>query len=173
MATGAVTPSLYQGEAPGKLAVSQDGQFLYMGLARSSAVFRITIDSGTIGARLLLGDDPLQDPVVASGLEVVPGRPEAVVVSTHAVRNGYNRGIAVFDNGIRRPQTIATDTSNGSFNIGFAGDDATLAATSPDGFQTFSVDATGVKVSTASLSHNGQLFEAWSLRASSPTSGYS
>ncbi|MCX6556771.1 MAG: hypothetical protein NTW95_04980, partial [Candidatus Aminicenantes bacterium] len=69
---------------PGKLALSEDGQFLYLGLAQTSLVYRISPDSGAIDFRLWLGNDPNFGPYLPFDLAVLPGRPQSVAVSAIA-----------------------------------------------------------------------------------------
>src|SRR5262245_41912042 len=56
--TGAVGPSIPIGVAPGKLALSDDGQFLYVALDGPGAVRRLHIPTLTAGPQFAVGSDP-------------------------------------------------------------------------------------------------------------------
>lgn len=97
--TGSITGSVFVGSEPGRMARSDNGQYLYVGLNGASAVRRVTL--ATLGAGLqwsLLGGE------VAGDIAVLPGMPVAVAVSRH--RPGYSpplEGVTIYDDGVARP----------------------------------------------------------------------
>ncbi|HEX8293449.1 MAG TPA: hypothetical protein VF570_16935, partial [Pyrinomonadaceae bacterium] len=91
-ATGAVTRSVVVGSQPNRLAVSGDGQYVYVGLDGERAVSRVGVAGDfTAGPKFSVGDVPAAD------ISVMPGAPGTVAVS-----HPY-RGIAVYENGVQRP----------------------------------------------------------------------
>src|SRR5262245_42903650 len=79
--TGAVGPSIPIGVAPGKLALSDDGQFPYVALDGPAAVRRFHIPTLTPGLQFVVGSDPLLGTMSAQDMAVLPGRPESVAVT--------------------------------------------------------------------------------------------
>ena len=56
--SGATGPSVYIGSEPNKLALSHDGEYLYIGLDGAAAVRRFHIPTLTAGLQFTLGSDP-------------------------------------------------------------------------------------------------------------------
>ena len=96
-ATGAVTSSTFVGTDPNRLAVSKDGQYVYVGLDGERAVLRLDAATRTAGLKFSLGDYPAGD------IAVMPGAPGTV-----AVTHPYS-GAAVYDEGVRRPLVANSD----------------------------------------------------------------
>jgi hypothetical protein len=101
--TGVIGPAVFIGSDPGGLALSDNGQYLYVALAGSASIRRFDIWTGTAGLQFSLGSS--YGPNYVEDMAVLPGRPESIVVSK------YNAGIsprhvhvAVYDNGIQRPK---------------------------------------------------------------------
>ncbi|HEV2860519.1 MAG TPA: Calx-beta domain-containing protein [Pyrinomonadaceae bacterium] len=148
-ATGALGASVFVGSEPNKLAISDDGQALYVGLDGASSVRRVDVASRTAGAKFGLGSDQFSGSTFTAGdLAVVPGNPNAVAVAR--IRSGQSppgTGVAVYDNGVQRPN-VAGSSGSGPSNIAFGATASTLYGSFPfSGFlQKMSVDASGVTV---------------------------
>ena len=119
--TGAIGTPLYVGESPSKLALSDDGHYLHVGLNTPKAVQRIDLDTLAADLRFSLGSDPQRGPRSLIDLEAVPGSPGSVAVAT-TVGLPYYR-VAVYDNGVERPQTFDVYGDD----LAFAGSSAQLA----------------------------------------------
>ena len=103
-ATGAVSSSTVVGSSPNKLAISDDGQYVYVALDGESAVRRFETATRTAGLKFSLGGG------VASDLSVMPGSPNTVAVSnTHS-------GVAVYDDAVRRQQLTHSDVGGVEFS---------------------------------------------------------
>lgn len=143
--TAEVAFSLYVGEEPGRMALSDDGSLLYVVLAGRHAVRRVDLASRTTGLAYPLGTAPDGTALDAADLGVLPGQPNAVVVSI-AERYGSSVRIAVLDDGIPRPE-VASWMAYGS-RIAIA-DAATVFARSQasttDELRRLSVDERGVR----------------------------
>jgi DNA-binding beta-propeller fold protein YncE len=99
--TGSITGSVFVGSEPGRLARSDNGQYLYVGLNGASAVRRVEMASLTPGLQWSLPSGQ-----VAGDLEVAPGQPNTVAVSRH--RPGISPpldGVTIYDAGVARPNS--------------------------------------------------------------------
>ena len=94
------------GSNPGRLALSSNGQYLYVALDGVGAVRRVNLATQTAG---------LQFPVGAAGgatlyvedMEVVPGRPDLVAISRQDPRfNPRHRGVVVYRDGVPLAKTV-------------------------------------------------------------------
>src|SRR5688572_20416547 len=145
--TGIVSTPVFVGSDPSRLAVSTNNQFLYVGLDGTSAVRRFDLQSQTPGLQFPLGITS-NGPLIASDIEVQPGNPSVVVV---ARRNKFFspsfEGLAVYDNGVKRPNE--TQSHTGSNAIDFGGSSSVLYGLDTfvsGGFQKLSLDSSGVTV---------------------------
>lgn len=150
-ASGTVVRSAFVGSEPARIARSDDGQFLYVGLNGASAVRRVELATLTPGLQW-----SLEGGQVAGDLEVMPGRPRTVAVSRQ--RPGYSpplEGVTIYDDGVPRPQSSAGHT--GGNRIEFLESPSVLYGynNSHTGFEFFTmgVDAAGVRhtVTTSGL----------------------
>ncbi len=74
---GAIGPSVFIGSEPGKLAISDDGQFLYVALDGTATVRRFDIVSQTPGLQFPLGGESFYGPYMLRTLRfsrAIPGR---------------------------------------------------------------------------------------------------
>ncbi|MBB4634412.1 IPT/TIG domain-containing protein [Longimicrobium terrae] len=140
---GTVAGSVFVGSEPGRVARSDDGQFLYVGLDGASAIRRVDLPSLTPGIQWSLTGGQ-----VAGDLEVLPGRPRSVAVSRH--NRGYSPpldGVTIYDDGVARPQSSPGHT--GGNRIEFLESSSVLYGfnNAHTGFEFFTmgVDAAGVR----------------------------
>ena len=93
---------VFVGSEPNKLAISDNGQLIYVGLDGAKAIRRFDVPSHTPG---------LQFPVdslgqnVAVDLAVAPGQPQTVAAARGNNPNASDGGVAVYDDGVQRPNT--------------------------------------------------------------------
>ncbi len=144
---GEIVSSVFVGSEPATLALSDNGQFLYVGLNGASAIRRVSLPSLTAGLQFEVGSDPSFGPMRAEDIEVQPGSPNVIAVSlwrpSVSPRHG---GVAIFDNGVRRPNL--TQEHTGSNRIEFSANPGVLYGynneTTEFGFRTLHVDSQGV-----------------------------
>lgn len=152
--TGNVGPFVPVGVQPNKLAVSQDGQFLYVGLDGVGAVRRTQLPGLIPGPTFSLGTGAMAGcptaPLVVDDMEVVPGFPLSVAVARKYTGgcSPWHFGVAVFDDGIQRPAiTPARPLAN---IIEFSGSSATLygldGESDASDFTTIGVDSSGATI---------------------------
>jgi sugar lactone lactonase YvrE len=143
--TGTIGASTFVGSEPNKLALSDDGQVLYVNLDGAKAVRRFDTATKTPGTQFTIGVDRPTD------MEVVPGSPQSLAVSRGSTF-GTNGGVAVYDNGVQRPNT--SNGSGGFFSsfigpIEFGASPAKLYGynSNSSGFEItkMEVDASGIK----------------------------
>lgn len=100
--TGEIEASVFVGSEPDVLAISDDGQYLYVGLDGAAAVRRYDIAARSAGLQFSLGTGN-HGPSYAEDIEVLPGNANAVAISLY--RKGVSPrhdGIAIYDDGVRR-----------------------------------------------------------------------
>ena len=124
--SGAIERYIPVGSTPNRMAVSGDGQYLYVALDGDQAIARIKLQDLTLDGRfdLGVGFGTLSQQVV--DLAVAPGRPSTVAVVLGNELRGDS--IAVFDDGVKRP-TVAR---LGAQRVAFGRDASSLYAIDPD-----------------------------------------
>ena len=147
--TGSVGPPISVGIDPAKLARSDNGQFLYVGLDGENAVQRINLATQTAQPKFSLGSDLLFGPFFVEDMEVLPGSPQSIAISRKykTVSPGH-AGVAIYDNGVQRPTTTPGHT--GSNVIEFSALSSRLYGYNQEstefGFRRMTVDGSGVTV---------------------------
>ena len=134
--TRTVTKRLVVGEAPSEFAVSDDGQFLYVGLNGESAVRQVGLASFTLGLKWSL---PATH--VVGDMVVMPGSPRTVAI---APRNAHpvDTRFVIYQDGVPLPQSAPTLL--GADYLVTLGAPDTLYGHSFD-FATFAVDQSGIR----------------------------
>ena len=123
---GRVETSYYLGDDPAHLAVSSDGQFIYIGFNGTNVFRRFNLTTRTIDLQVGLAG--------TTDVAAFPGLPHAV-----AVNNG---GVAIFDDGVQRSNTYPF---GGLLVAGSANELFTMGGGYPAApFARLTVDASGV-----------------------------
>jgi hypothetical protein len=137
--TATIVASTFVGGDPGKVALSSNGQFLYVGLNGVSAVRRVELPALTPGLQWSLPSGQ-----VAGDLAVMPGQPNTVAVSRHS--QGLE-GVTIYDEGVARP--ISSPGIIGGNRIEFLETASVLYGfnnrSSAYEFFTIGIDATGAR----------------------------
>ena len=146
--TGQITKSVFVGSEPEIMAVSDDGQYLYVSLRGAFSVRRVNLGSFTAGLEFAVGSGSLGNTIVEEIL-VVPGAPRKVVFSKRNLCcSPRHEGVFVFDDGVQLPNRTPGHT--GSNAIAFAGRSASLLYGYNNeggaGFFTMIVDDAGVRI---------------------------
>ena len=105
--TGTLLRSLFVGSQPNKLAVSDTGSHLYVGLDGAAAVARINLATFTVDLQFPVGVDPFDGPLLPHDLAVQPGNPNVLAVVRKPGNSSATRGVAIFDSGVIRPATTS------------------------------------------------------------------
>jgi sugar lactone lactonase YvrE len=143
--SGQVRDQIPIGSEPYTLALSDDNQYLYVGLNGATAIRRIDLSSNTVDLTISLVDGR-GGSYSAVAIVVVPGEPQTIVVG-QAPKSSANpeERVVVYSNGQKRPQ-VGINRLIGGNGLVFCDDRATLYAT--DGGQllmTFAFTADGVQ----------------------------
>ncbi len=164
--TGTLGPVISVGNEPVKLAISDNRQFLYVGLDGEASVQRIDLATQTARLKFSLGSDPSIGPFFVEDMEVLPGSPQSIAVSRK-----YNNvsprhaGVAVYDNGVQRLATTLGHT--GSNVIEFSALSSRLYGynqeTTEFGYRRMTVDASGVTVLDVFDSFMGDLISGFGV----------
>jgi hypothetical protein len=93
--TGQVGFSRFIGSEPHKIAISDDGQTLWVHLDGAHAVRGFDVVTESPGLQFDTGAQFARD------MKVVPGHPESVAITAFVPNNG----VAIYDNGVKRPNT--------------------------------------------------------------------
>jgi DNA-binding beta-propeller fold protein YncE len=118
--TGDLLGAIFVGSSPGTLAVSDDGETLYVALDGAFSVRRVDLATGTAGATFPLGEDRFFGPFRTEDIEVAPGNPDRIVAALTRPASPRHAGVAVFDDGVKRP--LMTRDHTGSNRIEFTDD---------------------------------------------------
>ena len=116
--TGEVGPATFVGSDPNKLALSDDGSTLYVGLDGAGAVAQVDWAARTVTRTIYLA--PYSGyRTQASDIEVAPGQPGRVVVSPVApgLSPGF-AGLVVFENGVALPKVTGGHTGSAAIEFG-------------------------------------------------------
>ena len=147
---GSIGSSIFVGSEPSKLARSDNGQYLYVGLDGSSAVRRVNLATQTADLQFSLGTGIISSgqPNLVADIEVAPGNAQEVAVSMrNTCCSPSHEGVAIFDDGIKRGPVFPLETQSNV--IEFSASAATLYGLDTDTsgqtiFHTMNVTPTGV-----------------------------
>lgn len=100
------------GAEPNRLALSDDGKYVYVGLDGKGTVQRLLLPGLTADITITLGSDPQLGNYHALDLQVAPGAPKTIAVSKGASNSIIiaQGGIAIYDDAVQRP-TVVTPTT--------------------------------------------------------------
>lgn len=145
-----ITSSFYVGSEPDPMALSSDGNTLFVGLDGSGTVAQVNLQSQSVTYATSLGFDPLAGPMIAQYLAANPANPNVVAVSRLA-------GVILLDHGTELPNISASPfNSINSIAFGSSGTDLYGYDNTDTGFYFYrmNVNSTGVALVDA----HGRLF---------------
>lgn len=153
VATGQIGTPIFVGNAPNRIEISDDGTFLYVGLDNNGSVKRIDLSTMMVDLEFFLGSDNCGLYLVED-LVVLSGQPESVAISRRNTGcSPRHEGVAIYDNGIIRPNTSQDHT--GSNSIEPSNSPTTLYGYNNEstefGFRHLHVDAQGVQEESVTL----------------------
>ncbi len=145
--TASVVSYLWVGSEPRRLALSDDGQYLYVGLDGAAAVRRVNLTTQTPEIQFTLGSDSFLGPMYADDIEVMPGSPHTVAIARR--NQGFSprhMGVAIYDDGVMRPTTTPGHTGADVIEFGSTPDMlyGYNNETTEYGFRRMRVDESGV-----------------------------
>jgi uncharacterized repeat protein (TIGR01451 family) len=128
--SGIFDPRVATAIEPAKVAVSDDGQYLYAGINNDNSIQRINLSSRLVDLKFPTGLNYVAD------MAVLPGSPHAVAVTAHTT-------FAVYDDGTRRPNTVAPGAYNFQYYLALSGTNTLAYEGMPDGLRTIAIDSSG------------------------------
>jgi hypothetical protein len=140
--TSALGAPVFIGSDPGKLEITDNGQYIYAALNGAASIRRFDVATQTAGLQFSLGSSPYWGPRFPKDLAVLPNSPETIVVATYyPYISPSGAGVWIYDNGVARPNL-------GSGNVIAASDTAPTVygynnETSGFEFYRMPVDANG------------------------------
>jgi hypothetical protein len=120
--TGTIGPSIPVGSEPNKLALSDTGEYLYVGLDGLPGVVRVHLPTRTVGTPFTLGNPGWPfGPRYAEDMVVLAGSPDVVAVSRHYLGlSPRHAGVAIYDNGVERSNATPGHTGANAIEPGAA-----------------------------------------------------
>lgn len=105
-ATGEIGIAGFAGSEPTYSAVTEDGQYLYVGLEGSNSIRRMTLPDLGQDIEIPMGSYP-QGPLFAGEILAIPGAPDSIAVLRNASQNlTATYDLTVFDDAVQRPNTV-------------------------------------------------------------------
>ena len=152
---GNMTAAVYAGSEPNHLAISDDGQYLYVGVDGESRVQRFTLPAMSKSLSIPLGGGMFGS-YSALDIQVAPAAPHTIAVSLgNAVSPSAQGGVVIFDDAVARP-TIALGGASLFDSLQWGVDATTLfganSETSSYDLYLLAVNGSGVQ-ETLDLSH--------------------
>jgi hypothetical protein len=141
--TGAIVRREAMAELPDELAISDDGQFLYVGLDAVDEIRQIRLADWSVVREITL-QQPSIRPAHALDIEVMPGVPETIAVVRGIEHTGRD-GVAIYDSGVQRPVTVQPVGSSGATDVAFGAGPARLygSFTGPQAVGVWRMDVAG------------------------------
>jgi len=155
LASATITNSALLGSEPDALAISDDNQYLYVGIDDEASVQRFTLPGLTPDITIPLGSNIFVGPYYALDLQVAPASPHTTAISLGilGVSPHAQGGIVIFDDATPRPTTTETGFGfgGGFFDSIQWGSDATAVyaadtETGGEDFYTLSVSSDGISL---------------------------
>ncbi|MHB1298293.1 MAG: YncE family protein [Gemmatimonadaceae bacterium] len=147
--TGAILGSVFVGSEPGRMAVSDDGQFLYVALLGASGITRVRLSDFQKDLDIIvLPAGTFLRPVRVEDLEVIPGSPTLVAASlSNICCSPRHEGVYLFSGATRLPVSTPDHTGSNRITVSSSGSEifGYNNETSEFGFRRISVSADGLR----------------------------
>lgn len=129
------------GNGPNKLTLSDDGNYLYVGLDGDHTVRQFNVTTGTLGSVVNLPFDSVSNATTTAWkMRVVPGRPEAIVVGLGGQTNSLGYGVSLISHGALTSTILATSPKGTSIDsICFLSDPRHFYGSNGGQLQRFSI----------------------------------
>jgi uncharacterized repeat protein (TIGR01451 family) len=137
LATGAFGSIVPLGTEPGGMAISDDGQFLYVALVSTGGVARVNLSSNDIDLRFAVGVAG----TIALRLGVLPGDAHALIAQIGSA----DAGTALYRDGVRKPDIIGPPSPNTAF-FDFYSSSSNFFYSNPGGFYWLNVKTSGLAI---------------------------
>lgn len=145
-ATAAIQKSVYVGNQPSTLGISDDGTYLYAGFQTSPTVERFALADFSLNLTIPLTLGGVSESF-AGDIKVAPRQNQTIAVSmgNHLIEPRDAGGLAIFDNAVQRTAVSHRDM----YKLAWGKDATTLIGNSdpvfqPQGISVVAIDSTGV-----------------------------
>ena len=154
--TGALETSVSTdaGTEPDKLALSDNGQVLWLGYngidtpRGPGAIRRFDIATQTLGPNISLGPDPnFGTEQFAYDIAFAPGNQNLIAVARYSGGSPPQQGVAIYDNSVKLPNTTPGHLQ-GSVSVAFSASPGTTWAAPIPPERTIAVDSSGATVTS-------------------------
>jgi uncharacterized repeat protein (TIGR01451 family) len=144
-ATAEIRRSVLTIQNPGQLALTSGGEYLYAAQSGNGRVAKIDPVTMSVISSFDVGFEPGTGTFLVSDMCTVAGQPELLVVSRRLSNNSpTHRGVAVFDNGVKRE--VETQEYTDSVRVEPSSDPTRFWCYTPNSFSRLSLDAIGISV---------------------------
>jgi hypothetical protein len=100
---GIADTPVFIGSEPKKLALSNDGNSLYVSLEGTATIRKFDVPTKAPGMQFPIGQDSFHGIYLLSDMAVAPGNPDLVAVArSYRGTSPPEAGVAVYDNGVQR-----------------------------------------------------------------------
>jgi hypothetical protein len=138
--TGELENRVFIGSEPNKLALSSDGQKLYVGLDGARSVREFDLAGQTAGAQYSTGLHQSNGPLLILDLVAAPDDPNQIAMARHSAPTSAYGGNAIFDSGVPRTQVRGTSDA-----IAYSDTSSTLYGSDDQGMlEAMTVGPTGI-----------------------------
>ncbi len=138
-ATARIERSVFIGSEPGKLALSDDGQYLYVVLNGASSIRRFNVATQTAGLQFAVNQPLSFSTTSVIDMAVMPGNPETIAILQ---QYGY---VTIYDNDVARQNSSQPYSFS---NIEFTDSSSTLYGFGYSTISKLSIDGTGITNTT-------------------------
>src|SRR5437588_1540184 len=148
--TGVLGSPIFVGSEPGRMAISSDGNVIWVALNGAAAVRKVDLTTQTAGLQFTLGGGTgiYNPPSTAHALAVMPGQPNTVAVAV-PTSSTYSSVVTIYDSGVARPNSQSSGLPCCSGILGMTFDPTgTKLYEAGSGYGVATVDSTGITTAT-------------------------
>jgi uncharacterized repeat protein (TIGR01451 family) len=135
--TGNFDTRILTPQEPGRLAVSDNGQYLYAAINSDASIQRVNLSSRTLDIKFPTTISSVSD------MAVMPGAPHAVAATVY-------KTFAVYDDGVMRPNTVGPNPYNFGTFMAFSDTNTIAYEGLPTEFRRISINPSGATLSYSS-----------------------
>lgn len=153
--TNILENTLLVGDSPVEMAISDNGQYIYVGFDNVPKIRRYTVNPLAFDMEFELGSYPPPlgyGPYYARDIAVMPNQPNTIAVSRKYIAEVTpdHIGIGIYDNGIMRPIDYRPSGGGGVTKIKFKNENTLIGhkgMSTSAGTTLFSIDSNGINLS--------------------------
>ncbi len=159
-ATATVTSYVPMGFDPGKLAMSDDGSYLYVGENNGPHVVRLALPAMSVDATIVLANDAQGSVTWPIDIKVLPGSPKTIAVARDFQNDTLVQGdgVVIYDDVTARPNIAGLDAQGNVTNqigyLAWGSNTETLYGSGRAELDILSVDSSGAQVTTSTRPGN-------------------